>query len=280
MYYDNGHEYLRFFNNLFKYTAENDLIDYRKLEVDDYVELDDYGNFGFRNLINPDDPCDINYDKYLRLDNKCHYFGGISQLKGNRNIVKKRNSDETIEYVSCFNKRVLSEVNEETEDIVGYPITDVIRCNYIDDSSFISYKDEPSEATFTNGELSNTPIVNVTGRNPRRAPNASINSRKEDATVKKLSGTDIKTEAIFYGDVNKDLLGEEGEYNKDLIDREVTDQIINTKRMDIDFFIKNKEEYSKEWLEEVKYIDSIILPYLTQMMPSGVICRINYKTVK
>lgn len=280
MYYDNGHEYLRFFNNLFKYTAENDLIDYRKLEVDDYVELDDYGNFGFRNLINPDDPCDINYDKYLRLDNKCHYFGGISQLKGNRNIVKKRNSDETIEYVSCFNKRVLSEVNEETEDIVGYPITDVIRCNYIDDSSFISYKDKPSEAAFTNGELSNTPIVNVAGRNPRRAPNASINSRKEDATVKKLSGTDIKTEAIFYGDVNKDLLGEEGEYNKDLIDREVTDQIINTKRMDIDFFIKNKEEYSKEWLEEVKYIDSIILPYLTQMMPSGVICRINYKTVK
>jgi hypothetical protein len=57
----------------------------------------------------------------------------------------------------------------------------------------------------------------------------------------------------------------------------ITNQIVNTKRVDIDFFITSETPYSNEWLEEVKYIDSVILPYLTQMIPSTVICTINYK---
>jgi hypothetical protein len=48
--------------------------------------------------------------------------------------------------------------------------------------------------------------------------------------------------------------------------------------MEIEFFIKNKHEYSKEWVEEVKYIDSVILPYLTQMIPSTVIWSVKYTT--
>lgn len=57
----------------------------------------------------------------------------------------------------------------------------------------------------------------------------------------------------------------------------VTNQIVNTKRVEIDFYISSSDKYSNEWLEEIKYIDSVILPYLTQMLPSTIICSINYK---
>lgn len=57
----------------------------------------------------------------------------------------------------------------------------------------------------------------------------------------------------------------------------VTNQIVNTKRVDIDFYLNSDVEYSKEWLEEVKYIDSVILPYLTQVVPSTIILTVNYK---
>ena len=48
--------------------------------------------------------------------------------------------------------------------------------------------------------------------------------------------------------------------------------------MEIEFYIKCNKEYSTEWLEEVKYIDSVILPYLTQMIPSTVIWSVKYVT--
>ena len=57
----------------------------------------------------------------------------------------------------------------------------------------------------------------------------------------------------------------------------VTNQIVNTKRVDIDFYLNSAHEYSVEWLEEVKYIDAVILPYLTQIIPSNIILTVNYK---
>ena len=58
----------------------------------------------------------------------------------------------------------------------------------------------------------------------------------------------------------------------------VTNQIVNTKRIDIEFFLNSSDEYSNGWLEEVKYIDAVILPYLTQMIPSNVILTVKYKS--
>lgn len=58
-----------------------------------------------------------------------------------------------------------------------------------------------------------------------------------------------------------------------------TSQIINTKLMEITFYIHDEENnlYSKYSQEEVKYISDVILPYLEQMIPSDVICTINFK---
>lgn len=55
-----------------------------------------------------------------------------------------------------------------------------------------------------------------------------------------------------------------------------THQIVNTKVMGIKFFMKSKDELSKEWMEEAKYLDSVVLPYLEQMVPPTTICNVEY----
>lgn len=55
-------------------------------------------------------------------------------------------------------------------------------------------------------------------------------------------------------------------------------QIVNTKVMDIKFFMNAKDEGSKEWLEEAKYLDAAVLPYVEQMVPPTTICNVEYVT--
>lgn len=58
----------------------------------------------------------------------------------------------------------------------------------------------------------------------------------------------------------------------------VTNQIINTKRIGIEFFIDDFGDDYK-W-SQIKYIDDIIMGYLTQMIPSTAILSINYSIRK
>ena len=56
----------------------------------------------------------------------------------------------------------------------------------------------------------------------------------------------------------------------------VTNQIINTKRMSITFFV---DKFSKEYTwSQIKYIDDVVMNYLTQLIPSTAIVDIKYKT--
>ena len=203
MNYDNGHEYLTYFQRVFKTAMDEDLIDYRQYGEEDSEFIEEIGDLGFKNLIDDDD-CEKDYDKYLREDNKCHFFGVI----GSNPDVRSN--------MSCFDKR-------STLDGDSYPITSVIRKSIIDD-------------------FNKTPVIS----------------------------------GLTYGETYPER-GEEGDYKDKPIDK-VTDQIVNTKRMEIEFFIKNRDEYSAEWLAEVKYIDSVILPYLTQVIPSTVIWTVKYTT--
>lgn len=211
MRYDNGHKYLTYFQKIFKHVSENDLIDYRQYDEGDIQYLEDLDTFGFKNLIDEDE-CEKNYDKYLREDNKCHFFGAIASHANDEG------NDDRLG-LSCLGKRELA----SSDNVDSYGITDIFRKDLIMDD-----EGEPK-------------ILN-----------------------------------LKYGKVYENI-GEEGEYDEEKID-EVTDQIVNVKRMEIEFFIKNGKEYSKEWLEEVKYIDSVIMPYLTQMIPSSTIWRVKYTT--
>ena len=56
----------------------------------------------------------------------------------------------------------------------------------------------------------------------------------------------------------------------------VTNQIINTKRMSITFFV---DKFSKNYTwTQIKYIDDVVMNYLTQLIPSTAIVDIKYKT--
>ncbi len=233
MNYDNGHKYLTYLQKVFKYVDENDFIDYRQYDDADIAYIDEMSKFGFKNLIDEDE-CELDYDKYLREDNKCHFFGALDSIVDN-------NCNDARKGLSCFRKRELSDssrYNVVNGECKSKKIFDECLQKYVDDSYRLT-------------DIFRKNIIIDDGPIPR-------------------------IESLKYGQIY-DKIGEYGEYDYEKIDN-VTNQIVNTKRMEIEFFIKNKHEYSKEWLEEVKYIDSVILPYLTQMIPSTVIWRVKYTT--
>jgi hypothetical protein len=56
-----------------------------------------------------------------------------------------------------------------------------------------------------------------------------------------------------------------------------TYRVVNTKRIDIIFNTGLNGDYKNpEMMEKIKYIDSVIVPYLSQMIPSDAICHIQY----
>ena len=58
---------------------------------------------------------------------------------------------------------------------------------------------------------------------------------------------------------------------------EVTNQIVNNKRLNIKFYLHDNW-YSKKGQEEIKYLDDIVMNYVTQMIPSSTILQVEYLT--
>ena len=56
---------------------------------------------------------------------------------------------------------------------------------------------------------------------------------------------------------------------------DITNQVMNNKRLVINFYLHDKW-HTKKGLCEVKYLDSVVMNYLTQMIPSTSIVEINY----
>lgn len=81
-----------------------------------------------------------------------------------------------------------------------------------------------------------------------------------------------------------DKVGAEGEYN--IMDMKpydakkpqdgITHQIVNNKRVDMIFYL-HFGMYSQEGLKEVKYLEDVVIPYVTQMIPSTTILNVEYK---
>ena len=53
-------------------------------------------------------------------------------------------------------------------------------------------------------------------------------------------------------------------------------QIVNNKKMKIVFYLLNSPEENKYSLEEIKYFQSVVMPYVAQMIPSDTILEIEY----
>ena len=94
-------------------------------------------------------------------------------------------------------------------------------------------------------------------------------------SYKHIKGEDIKLEKYILNEDGGMINGSPyASKSGDTVD-EVTNQIVNNKRLTIKFNL-HKEWHTKEGQCEVKYLDAVVLPYLAQMIPSTTIVDIAY----
>ena len=55
-----------------------------------------------------------------------------------------------------------------------------------------------------------------------------------------------------------------------------TNQIVNNKRLKMKIYLRNKNWTSNDGLCELKYLDEIVIPYITQIIPSSTIFEVQY----
>jgi hypothetical protein len=90
---------------------------------------------------------------------------------------------------------------------------------------------------------------------------------------KNLDGK-IEVKKYILKDDNKMIGGSPYSSQTGTID-EITNQIVNNKRLTIKFYL-HKPWYTNRGQCELKYLDDIVMNYLTQMIPSTAIVEIKY----
>lgn len=259
MVYDNGHEYFTYYNRLFKYASDNNLFDERCYE-DYYKTLDDeIVKYGFSGLIENNE--DIKqYDTFLIPDTKIHYFGNYKvnryDLKDNSGTTKA--SAYTMFSYSREDDTVVSGATDYAK-LSGYTIDRKIDKVWIyGDDSFRISGDTEGVGGFD--YIYKPETDSVSGYN--------LSAFTESGWVESYDSASTK-------DYSNPYNPKSGYTTSATVIDEVTNQIVNNKVFDITFRLHNKW-YTKEGQEELKYIDDIVLNYLTQMIPSTTILRINY----
>lgn len=243
MIYDNGHLYFEYFNRIFKHAADNDLFDERCYE-DYYTTLDnEITLYGFMGLIESEEDI-LQYDDFLIEDSKIHYFGNY-KVKENINNQKIKWTVENAKSNGVPNIDTVWVYGDDTYKISGTPID-------------------------TNSGRGGYDLIYLTETNNVNRYNLSANTTsgwvEEINPYNELSS---KTETIITDDDDEVTIP-----RYPIID-DVTKQIVNNKVIDITFKLHNIW-YSKAGQEELKYIDSIVMNYFTQMIPSTAILRIKY----
>lgn len=260
------------------HSNSNSITTFTVFENGKYMEGDNYTNY-FR-VNNPNFFNELSIVGWQQLrDNEYEYYimnSIVDNNKGNNPHTGHMNYDSGHEYLtyfsrifknaydnSSFDSRKISDDEDIYEDVHDYGFKNLIdedscnknydnflredtKCHYFGD---YLYYDKDHNLQLHKYNIDNVDDVTLIPRKP-------------------VLSFD-KVEVQHYGE---EITG----IARDNIDG-VTNQIVNTKRVDIEFYLNSETPYSNEWLEEVKYIDSVILPYLTQMIPSTIICTINYK---
>ena len=255
MVYDNGYEYFSYFKELFKYACDNYLFDERCFDNVDASIDDEIKDIGFSSLTSS------NYSNGLTSDGKVHYFGNyvekvkpsISFDNGKKeividNIMSLVNSDEL--EVSNNTSPLKYEVSTESNKCILRLLSDV-------DMKFISKVILTPKKQEKNSKRLVLTIYYVLGDGGK-----SIISKVE-ASIE-----------VPYDTMDKMDCSAKTENMYGLTDK-VTNQIMNTKRMCITFYL---DKFNGNKWNQVKYLDDIIMSYLTQMIPSTTILSIRYVT--
>ena len=177
----------------------------------------------------------------------------------------KDNQYETIfEDIYDYGFKGLIADNTCTTDYEQY-LTEDTKIHYFGD--FFYHNDNDSYDYYSTYTESNKTNSKIDGKNKFNSYNlTSVNPSSVEIG--------IETSQKGYGELFGFSDGDKIEANTDIDG--VTDQIMNNKIVKIIFYIRNDNFYSKEALEEVKYLQSVVVPYMTQMLPSGIILMTEY----
>ena len=238
--------------------------------IRDAYSAGELSDFGWRQLKTTD-------EEYYRINNLRNINTGNNPHKGSLSY------DNGTSYVTQFSKlfryssdnnlfseRLYEKYTEEVSEIV-----DSFGFNMYTDSSesaqTLTYSDCYGQYTLLNGD-------GLTNKDNKVAIQCVQMHNTFDAATNSDSIVITEPEHDKYDGVDTGAL--KGE------------TVINTKRIDINFYIyvmernelkykydNDRQEYlyTEEAQAQIKYIEEVILPYLTQMIPSSSICRINYK---
>ena len=262
MVYDNGYEYFSYFKELFKYACDNYLFDERCFDNVDASIDDEIKDIGFSSLTSS------NYSNGLTSDSKVHYFGNYIEAEKVKPSISFDNDKKEIvidNIMSLVNSYEL-DVSNNTSPLEYKVSADtksnkcILRLLNDVDAKFISkvILAPPPEKQEKNSKHLVLTIYYVLGDGGK-----SI-IRKVEASIE-----------VPYDTMDKMDCSAKTKNMYSLTDK-VTNQIMNTKRMCITFYLLDKFKYNK-W-NQVKYLDDIIMSYLTQMIPSTTILSIKYVT--
>lgn len=193
-------------------------------------------------------------EEYRKISTLTNYFNGNNPHNGNLTY------DNGYEYFKYFKTLFKYACEEELfDDRCHDNVYDLVQMLQEDKYGFSSLTEENYK------NLDADTKVHYFGNYMER-PENGILSEDNNKKYKHINQMDCGK-----GDVTKLYKNIDGE-------DPVTNQIINTKRIGIEFFIDDFGDDYK-W-SQIKYIDDIIMGYLTQMIPSTAILSINYSTRK
>lgn len=248
-------------------------------------ELDDTNNDGWKRLSLYDYDylkinTNINYNKgnnphsgEMNYDNGHEYFTYFKRLfkySLDNNLFDERCYDTFNDlnmedyYVDEVMKYGFSGLIENDESIMQYDnmLVEDSKIHYF--GNYKTKKGEPKSDGYINIDK-----IWIYGQNKERVENFRITYSDEiDNVENDISGYTLSanTENGWIEDINPYF-----EKSND----EVTNQIVNNKRLLINFNLHYKW-YTKSGQEEIKYLDDIVMNYLTQMIPSSTILQIQY----
>lgn len=194
-------------------------------------------------------------DDYKRISTLTNYFKGNNPHNGNLTY------DNGYEYFSYFNtlfkyaseNYLFDERCHDDVDSLIDELNDTCGFKSLSKENYNITINEDSKVHYFGNYLPNEPTYDEEGKLLTSVTYTSLN----DMDCGKYS-----SETMIYKNVD--------------VNDGVTNQIINTKRMSITFFV---DKFSKEYTwTQIKYIDDVVMNYLTQLIPSTAIVDIKYKT--
>lgn len=245
--YDDGENYLSYFGQLFKDAIDNNTINYKcldKLGINDREKIENLiKSIGFFNTSNCASLEEIKHEK---IYNSCETYAKTSSTL-TIDDKYKFSSIQIYDEFSLVTPTAFTKYQAPKE--IGY------HGEYPSPSTTSAYSDIIGK--INSGKCS-TDLVK----------NNSVENLTPITSVTTITG-DTTNYTINFNEQDKDQ-----KYS--------SDQIINTKRLKIIFYLDLVEDMknvykNKNDLEIIKYYDSVIVPYVEQMVPSTTILEIQYE---